>query len=110
MYLTTGSASEVSYVGYPLHLSGMELRIVRALTLRAEQEPGTYTETQTLQALCRLPEEGEGDSDGSTTAPPCSSVQIAVLVNRINKKACTVGGRRLIVSHANRGYRLNPYM
>jgi hypothetical protein len=29
---------------------------------------------------------------------------------RINQKAQAIGGRRLILSHKGRGYRLNPYM
>jgi hypothetical protein len=37
-------------------------------------------------------------------------MQIAVLVNRINRKASLISGRKLIIGKSHHGYKLNPYM
>jgi hypothetical protein len=91
----------VLYLGYPLHLSMQERRIVGALADACRDTDDGYVATERLQALC---------TDGTPESLPCSAGQIAVLVHRINERAAVIGDRRLIISHRGRGYRLNPYM
>lgn len=64
------------YLGYPLHLTPTEYNIVRALTEQGSYDPGE------------------------------SAASASVHVCAINKKAQTVGGRRLIRTVRGRGYRL----
>ena len=39
-----------------------------------------------------------------------SEDMVSVLVNRINRKAASVSGRRLIIGESHHGFRINPYL
>ncbi len=91
-YLTVGNdAHEVYYMGYPLHLSPREHRLLRCLFYRA---PRT-TPAADLLELC-FPE----------TPLPLSGA--ASLVSRINRRASTLSPIPLIEHVRGEGYRLRP--
>ncbi len=71
---------DYSYLGYPMHLTPTELRIVRALT--------------------------ENRSCDVMTLGVGNAATVSVHVCAINKKAQTIGGRRLICKVKSAGYRL----
>lgn len=72
--------TDCCYLGYSMHLTPTELRIVRALC---------------EHAVCRA-----DALDASDAA------SVSVHVCSINKKAQTIGGRRLICARRGRGYAL----
>ena len=72
--------TDFRYLGYRMHLTPTELRILRALT---------------EHAVCRADALDAGDA-----------ASVSVHVCSINKKAQTIGGRRLICARRGRGYAL----
>jgi len=105
----------VCFLGYPLHLSPLELLALQALAEHFLVDPLAFVPTDALRAVCAHatpPEEYplRGEDDPPLPPTPCSAQQIAVLVGRINKKAAAIGGRHLIEGRSHRGYRLNRYM
>ncbi len=72
--------TDFRYLGYRMHLTPTELRILRALT---------------EHAICRADALDAGDA-----------ASVSVHVCSINKKAQTIGGRRLICARRGRGYAL----
>ncbi|MBO5510677.1 MAG: hypothetical protein J6B24_02995 [Clostridia bacterium] len=86
-----GATPRILYLGYSLLLSPAETELLLA-NLRAEGG-----EAPSALALAEI--------IGSENAE-----EISVLVNRVNRKALAIGGRKLIVGVSHRGYRMNPYL
>ncbi len=112
---TAGTAPAVYFLGYPLRLSPLELRILQRLAEHFQVEQLTFVTTATLRAVCAHATPSEefplrGEDDPPLPPTPCSAQQIAGLVRRINKKATAIGGRNLIEGRSHHGYRLNRYM
>ena len=86
-----GTAPRILYLGYALLLSPAEAEILLTV-LKAEggEAPSAF-------ALASL----IGSEDPE---------EVSVLVNRINRKARAIGGRKLIVGVSHKGYRVDPYM
>ena len=72
--------TDYRYLGYRMHLTPTELRIVRALV-------------------------GQGSCEADALGIDCAATA-SVHVCSINKKAQSIGGRRLICKAKGRGYRL----
>ena len=89
VFHTPGEEATYLLMGYPLLLSDCEGKILSTI-LHAYPEP--------LHA-CRLAEE-LGSSEG----------QISVQIHRINEKAKSISGRKLILGVSHHGFRINPYM
>lgn len=83
-------------MGYSLPLSCEELLLLRICVSREKTE-GVFGSTQFRTVM--LNEYGLGSSD-----------QISVLVNRINRKAKAISGRKLLLGVSHHGFFLNPYM
>ena len=76
-------------MGYPLILSECERDILRAV-LRV------HPESVSASSLA----EEFGSSEG----------QISVQIHRINQKAKSISGRKLIIGISHHGFRINPHM
>ena len=74
------------YLGYPMHLTPTELRIMQ----RMVEGEGSIVRAEALLAHC---------FDGNATA-----ANLSVRICAINQKAQAIGGRRLICAHRGRGY------
>lgn len=79
----------VLLLGYPLLLSNSEVYLLHTLLLSLPDHPHT-----------------DEISENTGISPE----QIPVLVNRINRKASAISGRRLILGVSHQGYRINPCM
>ena len=79
----------VLYLGYALPLSKSEELLLKTVLLSL---PDRLSSNQIAEAM--------GISPG----------QISVLVNRINRKAYAIGGRRLILGTSHHGFQLNEHM
>ena len=90
---SASSGAAVCCLGYPLHGSPAELTILRALAARAASG-GPCLSHADLRVLL----------------PGASPSSLAVHVNRLNRRAYELTGRRLILFEPGRGYRLNPYL
>jgi hypothetical protein len=86
-----GQTPRILYLGYSLLLSPAETGILLAI-LKAEGD-------EAPSALSLAGIIGAKDTE-----------EVSVLVNRINRKAYAIGGRKLIVGVSHRGYRVNPDM
>lgn len=84
------SGAVVCCLGYPLFCPPAELAVLRALVGRAG-------DGLSPEALCGL-------------AGAASTAALAVHVNRLNRRAEALTGRRLILCDPRRGYLLNPYL
>ena len=114
----------ITYLGYPLHLSPDECRLLHVLLTHpaSGSDPQGYFPVaaviSALQGAVALASPMNGEERqpllfSDTTAHPRvsdSAEQIANLVARINRKAAAIGARRLILGKSHHGYRLNPYM
>ncbi len=89
VFTDQAGAERVLYLGYTLFLSQSELSILKRLLLSLPRSLSTAEIT-----------EETGISSG----------QISVLVNRINRKAYAIGGRRLLYGTSHHGFRLNEFM
>lgn len=85
--------STPTLLGYSLELSGAELSILRLLFCFADKK---FTARQ-ISAICFPGKSG-------------SAASVSVLVSRINKKAASISGRRLILCKRYTGYRINQYL
>ncbi len=92
----------VIYLGYPLQLSPSECRLVLCLCL-----PNNRTVCDNDAAEC-VPHDILRAALVGADGHPCSPAQVAVMVERVNRKAHDVSGRRLILGRRRVGYRLNP--
>ncbi len=96
------TTAEVIYLGYPLHLSVAERRILFCL-LHALGEGRTCVSTEELEAAL-------ADGKTASAGDRASASGIGVYLARINDKARDIGDRDLILRDRHRGYRLNLYM
>jgi hypothetical protein len=122
--IQSDSRPALTYLGYPLHLSPDEFRLLRVLLTSPDSptDPQGYVPaTEVLNAMRKdivtehdLTDEAMSSIFfGESTHPsriPYSVEQIANLATRINRKATAIGGRKLILGKSHHGYRLNPYM
>ncbi len=119
----------VTYLGYPLHLSPDEFRLLHTLLTQPPDQADSqgYFPVQTILESMRssvAEEHPMTDEErlaiffsGNKTVhhefsprEPYSVEQIAILASRINKKSAAIGGRKLIPGKSHHGYRINPYM
>lgn len=123
-----GGATGLRYLGYPLHLSPGELRLLHILM---EVDP-TQTDDQgyvsvdyVQKAMDSFAQETDPLTEEeilaiffgpqSEVTPPKKASEpttapVAVVIERINRKASAIGGRKLIQGKSHHGYRINPYM
>ena len=88
-FVTGKNGAETAlYLGYTLPLSASELSILKAILLSLPRSPSS----------AELAE---------ATGMPAG--QVSVLVNRINRKAFEIGGRRLIIGASHHGFRIFEY-
>lgn len=100
----------VCYPGYVLPLSHLETRMLKLLLLAVEGPATGYGDKDGYIPSLALGEAGRLRTAIGVFGSHIPADQVAVHVMRINRKAKIIGGRRLILSHKGRGYRLNPYM
>lgn len=124
---TENGVEKLRYLGYPLHLSPGELRLLRTL----EEADPTQTDKEGFASpnlLCKLMNEsakaantltedevlsiffGPRDSAPPKQATEFTAATLAAVIERINRKASAIGGRKLIQGKSHHGYRINPYM
>lgn len=89
LHTDEAGAEYVLYLGYSLLLSKSERMILKAIFFSLPEAPSTA---------------------GIAEATGVPANQISVLVNRINRKASVIGGRKLIVGTSHHGFRLYEYM
>ena len=115
------------YLGYPLHLSPSELRLLRILmevdpaqtdsqgyasvdyvqkAMDSSVKDTPLTEEELLAIFFGPQSEVPPPKKASETA----TAPVAVVIERINRKASAIGGRKLIQGKNHHGYRINPYM
>ena len=120
----TADGEQFLYLGYPLLLSPDEhilLSALRSAEDRDLDEEG-YLPVSTLTGIMRVlydkahPMTDEErlaiffDKNYKPPRIPYSPQQIAILVGRINRKAASIGGRKLIEGKSHHGYKQNPHM
>ncbi len=124
---TESGAARLRYLGYPLRLSPGELRL---LCILGEVDPD-QTDSEgfiSVDLLCKLMNESDKAADALTEeeilaiffgshdpAPQKRTAELtaataAAVIERINRKASAISGRKLIQGKSHHGYRINPYM
>lgn len=115
------------YLGYPLHLSPGELRLLRILMAvdPAQTDDQGYASVDYVQKAMDsfvkdtpLTEEEilaiffgpQSEVPPPKKASETATAPVAVVIERINRKASAIGGRKLIQGKSHHGYRINPYM
>lgn len=109
-HIQVSDCGEVTYVGYSLPLSPMEVSILRCLIAHATNAPHNdppYLDKTSL--LAALSEPDDAPSAHAADARMTDG-QLSVHIGRINRKAQAIGGRDLIQCKRYHGYRLNPFM
>ena len=120
------SQGQPFYLGFPLPLTPTECGILQCLILAATDDPLAHVSPEAVgcrvschMAALRPASPNDRESvrlhrlfDRVPPPPPTvmSKQQVSVHVHQINEKAQRIGGRRLILSKRNLGYRLNPHM
>lgn len=87
---------QVMLLGYSLPLSPSEAVILRTCMMAETAQTPSISAKALAQVLSP-----EGRVSGD---------QVSVLVNRINRKARAVSGRKLILGVSHHGFRVNPYL
>lgn len=89
VFTNQAGVERVLYLGYTLLVSKSELSILKALLLSLPRPLSTAEIAE---------------------ATGISAGQISVLVNRLNRKAAAIGGRRLLYGTSHHGFRINEFM
>ncbi len=86
----------VMLLGYSLLLSPSEAAILKACMMAEAAGAPALTSAELASVLA---------PDGAV-----SGDQVSVLVNRINRKAYGISGRKLVIGVSHHGYRVNPFL
>ena len=125
--VTSSGAVRLRYLGYPIHLSVSELRLLYILW---DMHP-SHTDREgfvSVEFLCNAVNEsvkrantmteeeilaiffGPKDPTPQKRETELTAATLAAVIERINRKASAIGGRKLIQGKSHHGYRINPYM
>ena len=127
VYTAEDGTVRLRYLGDPLHLSPSELRLLRILMEvdPAQTDGQGYASVDYVQKAMDscvkdtpLTEEEllaiffgpQSEVPPPKKASETVTAPVAVVIERINRKASAIGGRKLIQGKSHHGYRINPYM